>query len=239
MPATNGARSASTGFAPRHDDLHTGDDLRKIGGPGTHHSYGSAWANLGNTPLRLYKHFTHEGGISTPFIAHWPAGIGTPDQWIREPAHVMDLMPTLIEAAGANYPEEFRGTRSSRPRARACCRPCEARACPTARSGSTTRPPRTSQGRLEARLGQAHAARDQLGTLQPGRRPLRNDDLADDFPHRVEVMAAEWQQWARRVSHLRRPRSDGGRSARCTDSPVIVNRVITVTGEIRGSRPAA
>ena len=38
-------------------------------------SYGQAWANTSNTPLRYYKHFVHEGGISTPLIAHWPAGI--------------------------------------------------------------------------------------------------------------------------------------------------------------------
>ena len=52
--------------------LHTGEQLEKMGSPGTYHSYGSAWANLSNTPFRFYKHFTHEGGICAPFIAHWP-----------------------------------------------------------------------------------------------------------------------------------------------------------------------
>lgn len=50
--------------------LHTGETLNEMGQPGTYHSYGSAWANTGNTPWRLYKHYTHEGGISTPCIAH-------------------------------------------------------------------------------------------------------------------------------------------------------------------------
>ena len=45
-----------------------------MGQPGTYHSYGSAWANTSNTPLRLYKHYTFEGGISTPCIVHWPGG---------------------------------------------------------------------------------------------------------------------------------------------------------------------
>jgi arylsulfatase A-like enzyme len=49
--------------------------LDQIGQPGTYHSYGSGRANACNTPWRLYKHYTHEGGISTPSIAHWPAGL--------------------------------------------------------------------------------------------------------------------------------------------------------------------
>ena len=45
------------------------------GGEDTYQSYGTAWANLSNTPFRLYKHWIHEGGIATPFIVHWPRGI--------------------------------------------------------------------------------------------------------------------------------------------------------------------
>jgi arylsulfatase len=89
--------------------LHTGEELRRMGGPGTYHSYGSGWANLGNTPFRLYKHFTHEGGISTPFIAHWPEGIQRKGVWIRERGHVMDVLPTARAAAGADYPRLFNG----------------------------------------------------------------------------------------------------------------------------------
>ena len=89
--------------------LHTGVDLRKMGGPGTYHSYGSGWANLGNTPFRLYKHFTHEGGVATPFIAHWPERIRNPGRWVRERGHIIDVMPTLRAAAGADYPIDFAG----------------------------------------------------------------------------------------------------------------------------------
>ncbi len=89
--------------------LHTGDDLRKMGGPGTYHSYGSAWANLGNTPFRLYKHFTTEGGTASPFIAHWPNGIRKTGAWVRERGHIVDVMPTLRAIAGAEYPRRFAG----------------------------------------------------------------------------------------------------------------------------------
>ncbi len=72
-------------------------------------SYGRAWANASATPYRLYKHFTHEGGSNTPFIAHWPARIRPGRDWFREPAQIADIMPTLIELTGATYPAEFHG----------------------------------------------------------------------------------------------------------------------------------
>ena len=89
--------------------LFKGDDLRTIGGRGTDHSYGSAWANLGNTRFRMYKHFTHGGGISTPFIAPWPKGIGKQKNWVNDPAHLMDVLPTLIAITGAQYPATLNG----------------------------------------------------------------------------------------------------------------------------------
>lgn len=90
--------------------LHKGEQLKEIGAPGTHSSYGSAWANLGNTPLRLYKHFTHEGGVASPFIVHWPDGIKkNKGSWVRESIHLIDVMPTLCELAGASYPLNYRG----------------------------------------------------------------------------------------------------------------------------------
>jgi arylsulfatase A-like enzyme len=54
---------------------HQGEDLQTLGGPQSYISYGSGWANACNTPFRLYKHYMHEGGISTLLIVHWPAGL--------------------------------------------------------------------------------------------------------------------------------------------------------------------
>jgi arylsulfatase A-like enzyme len=73
-------------------------------------SYGLGWANASNTPFRMYKCYVHEGGISTPLIVHWPNGIkNKPGSFVRTPAHITDIMPTLLEAAGAEYPEEVNG----------------------------------------------------------------------------------------------------------------------------------
>lgn len=77
--------------------------------PLTRPSYGKAWANASATPYRMYKHFAHEGGSNTPFIAHWPARIKTGRDWFREPAQINDVMATLIDVTGATYPAEFHG----------------------------------------------------------------------------------------------------------------------------------
>lgn len=69
-------------------------------------SIGRGWANLANTPFREYKNRPQEGGIATPFIAHWPRGINPTLEgtFVRDVAHIMDVMPTALELSGATYP---------------------------------------------------------------------------------------------------------------------------------------
>jgi len=72
----------------------------------TYIAYGRNWANVSNTPFREYKHWVHEGGISTPLIVHWPAGIkpnrhGALD---HTPSHLIDIMATCVDLSGAEYP---------------------------------------------------------------------------------------------------------------------------------------
>ena len=73
-------------------------------------SQGQCWAAYSNTPFRKYKKFVHEGGIASPFIAHWPAGILKPGRIVRKQIfHLIDIMPTLCEATGSKYPEGNKG----------------------------------------------------------------------------------------------------------------------------------
>ncbi len=69
----------------------------------TYIAYGEAWANVSNTPFREYKHWVHEGGISTPLIIHWPAGIKTHGELRNRPGHLVDLAPTIYELARTDY----------------------------------------------------------------------------------------------------------------------------------------
>lgn len=89
--------------------LHRGDDLKKVGGPESYVSYGSGWANACNTPWRLYKHYGHEGGIATPAIIHWPAGMAQPGRLEARPSYLPDIMATCLELSGAQYPAERNG----------------------------------------------------------------------------------------------------------------------------------
>jgi arylsulfatase len=78
------------------------------GDKGSYVAYGKEWANLGNVPFRLYKSFTHEGGISSPMIVHYPKVIKKGFQ-TDQVGHIMDIMPTCLELAGATYPASFEG----------------------------------------------------------------------------------------------------------------------------------
>jgi arylsulfatase A-like enzyme len=66
------------------------------------------WANLSNTPFRLYKHWVHEGGIATPLVVQWPKGIAQPTL-VQRPSHVVDIMATCLDVSGAAYPRTHNG----------------------------------------------------------------------------------------------------------------------------------
>lgn len=72
----------------------------------TYVGYGEGWANVSNTPFREYKHWVHEGGISTPLIVHWPKGITAQGELRHRPGHLVDIAATLYDLASAPYPAE-------------------------------------------------------------------------------------------------------------------------------------
>ena len=81
------------------------------GGPNSDLYLGMNWAAVGNTPFRRFKHFTHEGGISSPLIVSWPRGVAANRRGAieRQPTHVIDIMATVTAATGAKYPSEYKG----------------------------------------------------------------------------------------------------------------------------------
>ncbi len=82
------------------------------GGPdSTYVAYGKSWANVSNTPFREYKHWIQEGGISTPLIAHYPKMIKNNNSLNSFPSHIIDIMSTMVELMGANYPTEKDGNK--------------------------------------------------------------------------------------------------------------------------------
>lgn len=89
-----------------HEMVHRGLPGALPGTPDSFDGYEYSWANASNTPFSWFKHWTHEGGYSTPFIAWYPRLIkaGSMDD---RPAHIIDIMPTFVEIGGATYPEIY------------------------------------------------------------------------------------------------------------------------------------
>lgn len=79
-----------------------------VGERGSYDSYHEPWANVSNTPYRYYKNWLYEGGIRTPLIVHWPKIVTGKGKITTQVGHLVDIMPTCIEVAGANYPDPYK-----------------------------------------------------------------------------------------------------------------------------------
>ncbi len=94
------------------EQIIRGDKHDKSAPPGSGKSYlclGPGWSTAANTPWRLHKHWNHEGGISSPLIAHWPQGITAKGQLRHDPSHFIDIAPTILELAGGKWPQTYHG----------------------------------------------------------------------------------------------------------------------------------
>ena len=92
------------------------ENLRQIdelGGPSTFNHYAWGWTFAGNTPFRRWKRETYRGGISDPFIAHWPNGIQTKGEIRTQYAHAIDMVPTVLEALNVEAPTSIKGVTQS------------------------------------------------------------------------------------------------------------------------------
>jgi hypothetical protein len=83
--------------------------IDEIGGPLTHNHYPRGWAQAGNTPLKFYKKHTYGGGVRAPLIVHWPNHVPDPGSVRSQFHHVIDIAPTLLDVAGADAPQTYRG----------------------------------------------------------------------------------------------------------------------------------
>ena len=176
-------------------------NISTIGTAATMESYRTAWANASDTPFRLYKSYVHEGGVSSPLIVQWPKGLTVAKgSFCPTVGHLMDLMPTFLELAGARYPGEFNGNEIYRlpgqslvpiftgkdiPREAICYEHEANRAIRKDNwklvSRAVFRPPYTGQW--------------ELYDLEKDRTETHN--LAGQYPDMVTEMAAMWDNWAK------------------------------------------
>lgn len=167
------------------------------GSPDSYTSYGVGWANASNTPFRLYKHWVHEGGISTPLIASWPSVLRKEGKISHEVGHLVDLMATCVDAAGATYPKEFRGKPIP---------PMEGRSLvPVLRTGKRSPHPVLAwehEGNRALRQGpwklvSRYPGQWELYNLEKDRTERNN--LAAAHPAKAEELKKLYEQWAQRA----------------------------------------
>lgn len=158
---------------------------------------GMSWAFVENTPFRLFKHFNHEGGIATPLIAHWPAGIAAKGEWRTQPAHLIDIMATCVEVGGASYPAVFNGKPVT---------PLEGKSLTGAFAGKAIERDALfweHEGNAAVRAGDWKLVRQKRGgawelyDMKADRTELH--DLAAAQPDKAKALAAQWEAWALRA----------------------------------------
>ncbi len=191
------------------------------GGPESFSSYDVCWANLSNTPFRRFKRWVHEGGISTPFIAHWPARVAG-GGITHAPAHITDVMPTILEAAGVAYPRERGGRPIPDPVGESLLRVL---------SDPTSEPSRSlcfeHEGHRAIReegwkLVSVRSGDWELYHLEQDR--TEGVDLATREPARVREMAQRWFEWAAGV---------GADPSVFDDVDMIESNYVGITPELR------
>jgi arylsulfatase len=175
-------------------------------------AYGRDWANVSNTPFRMYKHYNHEGGISAPFIAYWPKGIDGHGQLEKQPAHLIDVMATCIDLSGAKFPTEFNGEKTTELHGVSLMREFKGeslnRPTPLFWEHEGNRAIREGNWKLVA-LGAEGAW--ELYDMDKDRTELH--DLAKEQPDRVKEMSEKWQKWAEASQVLPlNPRKDAMKS---------------------------
>lgn len=179
------------------EEINRGKPGVPPGGVDSYMSYGLPWANASNTPFRLYKHWVHEGGISSPFIAYWPAVIKQKNAISRQPAHLVDLMATCLDVAGVAYPKTYKGKDVTPLEGKSLLPIFEGKQ----RKGHDAiywehegnRAVREGKWKLVSRFPDQW----ELYDLEADRTEMK--DLASAQPARVKRMAAMYEVWAARV----------------------------------------
>ena len=185
----------------------TRDGFPTIQGPGampgpdgTYIAYGRGWANVSNTPFKEYKHWVHEGGISTPLIAHWPANIKRRGELEQTPSHLIDLMATCVDASGAKYPKTFKNQKIT---------PMEGKSLLPAFAGKTIQREAIyweHEGNRAVRVGDwklvAKGANGKWELYDLSADRTEQHDLAGTNPAKAKELADLWQSWAERAMVL-------------------------------------
>ncbi len=188
------------------------------GPPDGYTAYGRNWANVSNTPFREYKHWVHEGGISTPLIVHWPAQIKEGGEFRHEPTHLIDIMATCVDVSGVEYPQSFKQHTIKPLEGKSLLPafnniPIEREAIYWEHEGN--RAVRMDKWKLVSRANKRKAflwdQKAKLGgsdweLFDMERDRTETRDQSKKEPELVQKMATMWQKWAERTGTIPRPK---------------------------------
>jgi arylsulfatase len=200
-----------------HESIkNKGSYIRTTGETGNRDSFDAyefPWANVSNTPFRMHKHWVHEGGISTPFIAFYPEKIKSNGLITETTGHIIDLMPTFLDFARGKYPETFNGSRIT---------PMEGISLKPVLEGAKMKREQSvfweHEGNRAMRKGDWKLVSQydyqnkkfnpwELYNLKKDRSEL--DDLSSQNPELKNQMIQEFEQWADRVGVVSKEVLDG------------------------------
>ena len=187
------------------------------GPPDGYTAYGLNWANASNTPFREYKHWVHEGGIATPLIVHWPEKVKEAGGIEHTPAHLIDIMATLVDAANATYPVAFNGHHTIPMEGKSLMPLFQELAIesrPLFWEHEGNRAVRYGKWKLISKADKANSfIWDQMEVLPKEAWELfdmekdrtETINIADDHPEVVTELSGMWTVWANRAGAIPRP----------------------------------
>ncbi len=170
------------------------------GAEDTYQSYGLPWANASNTPFRLYKHWVHEGGISTPLIARWPKRFRPSKTFLSQPAHFIDVMSTCVDAAQAHYPTQAGGSSIIPMQGKSLLPTITGKPHVSERDIFWEHEGNRAMRRGPWKLVRKYPGPWELYNMDDDRTELH--DRAHDRGALLKEMAAEWEAWAKRSNVL-------------------------------------
>jgi arylsulfatase A-like enzyme len=189
------------------EDPNKGEKGAVIGSRESFRGYGRPWATVSNTPWRRHKVSGYEGGISTPLLVRWPAGLdaGKSGGFIREPGHVIDLMPTILELAEAKYTAGAKGKLEGESLVGMITGKGEGKGASGVSEAKSTRIfCWEHEGNRAIRKGNwklvalPSAAKGEWELYDIGSDRVESRDLAKSRPEVVRELASEYERWAER-----------------------------------------
>ncbi len=185
--------------------ISSGKSKKIDGTADTFESYRINWANVSSTPFKEYKHYTYEGGIATPMIAHWPKGIkkNLNGGFANSYGEIMDIMATCVEVANTDYPKEFKGHQIT---------PKQGKSLVGNFSGEDI-----ERGKIfwehEANIALRDGKWKMVAKTEPNNDfsksslrlydleadPTEMNDLTLQYPEKLQKMFAEWHSWGEKI----------------------------------------